>query len=258
MLCDLQEVTFICWLWRDRRGYLKRYAARHVNHLREMIARHYRGPHRFVCIGSKHRGLRDDVEFRPIWGALQGLGGCYRRLKVFDPMVSTEFGRWIVSIDLDCVIVDDITGLIQSRVREGRDFTVWVRPDGFHPYCGAFWMLRAGRMGHLWRQFNLEELREVKRRMTTKQNWLHSRGTDQAWINHCLDKLHYRPAVWSVDDGVHDYKRLTDCTDGELPDGARIVFFNGRRHMPDWSDVPDWVREHYPAWWTEEAQCQAG
>lgn len=235
---DGLPTAIVCWRWTPADGY-HAYGPETVNTLRRMVARHYRHPHRFICVTDDPTGLDPKVDVVPIWSDFADLPnphgprfpGCYRRLRAFSSEIAEVFGPRFVSIDLDCVIVDDLTPL-------------WDRPEPFviwsdtHPRCrynGSMFLLSSGSRRQVWEQFDPQ----TSPAATLADGQCN--GSDQGWVSYCLGT---GEATWSAADGVYSFKN--EVKRGELPTNARIVLFHGS--MKPWS--PDaqriaWVARHY-------------
>src|SRR5690554_1588998 len=119
-------LTVVCFRWKnEKRGHvlpsqkISSYAPDWVYKLRSGVARHYSKPHRFVCITDEPEVL-PGIETIPLWNDHAELGGCYRRLKLFDPAMSEILGDRFVAIDLDCVI----TGSLDPLFDRDDDFVI--------------------------------------------------------------------------------------------------------------------------------------
>lgn len=236
-----ESLTFVTFRWQPMPGYRSTFAPETVYALRAMIQRHYHGPMRFVCVTDAPQDL-PGVETIPLWAEYADLRSpwgksypsCYRRLKLFAPDAGETFGPRLVCIDLDMVIVADITPLFAG----GEDFKIWGESDFPHTqkYNGSLWMLKTGSRPQVWTQFG-----EHAPRLATTSG---SRGSDQGWINHVLGP---REATWGRADGVYSYRKDLARYQRGLPDDARIVAFHGK-HDP-WdahTQQIGWVRQHYP------------
>jgi hypothetical protein len=235
-------LTFVSWRWRSPVGYRSVFGPETVYALREMIRRHYDRPHRFVCVTDRPEELKG-VETIRIWedcAAIPSPFGrhnpsCYRRLKIFAPDAGKVFGERIVSIDLDTVIVRDVTPLFDVDV----DFKIWGESDfKTQWYNGSVFMLKTGTRPQVWTEFNEETSPEITKRAGCF-------GSDQGWINYILGK---KEATWGRADGIYSFrKHVYGQLGGVLPDDARIVNFHGR--VDPWHHVAQqfaWVRAHYP------------
>lgn len=237
----MTPITFVSWKWSNP-GYRSTFGPESVVILRNMIQRHYKKPHRFICITDDPKGLKG-LETFPLWTDHAGLRNpngshnpsCYRRLKMFAPEAREWFGDGhIVSIDLDTVIVGDIAPLFEDPP----DFRIWGESDFPQTQWmnGSLWMLRLGSKPHVWTKFDpVLSPREAARHG--------ARGSDQGWMSYVLGK---NEPTWSREDGVFSYRKHVQPLGGRLPIEARIVNFHGR--VDPWSPETqslEWVQEHY-------------
>ena len=217
-------------------GYRATFTAKHVNTLRRMVARHYAKPHRFICITDDAIGLDEGIEVVPLWDDYRSVptptgGGrpsCYLRLKLFDPSIRNQIGDRFVMLDLDCVILGDLSPIFDMP----EDAVFWRSPSKLWPYNGAIMLMNAGARPQVWEDFDPIESPKV----TQARGY---RGSDQAWISHCLGD---GEAVWTAEDGVIYQNDLWKAT-SRKPRGARILFTTGGH--PPWTARALWVREHY-------------
>lgn len=227
-------LSIVTFKWNTP-GYRAVFISEHVNTLRRMVRRHYKSPHRFICITDDPEGLDDGVEALPIWDDHKNVpnptgGGrpsCYRRLKLFDPAMSEILGDRFVMLDLDCVICGDLSPLFDRP----EDVVFWKSPTKEWPYNGAMMMANTGARPQVWRDFDPIESPKLTQAIGY-------RGSDQAWISY---KLGWGEAVWTVDDGVYYYGVMRSRR--ILPPNARIVFTTGG--SAPWTLRWSWVRKHY-------------
>lgn len=239
----MEPLTFVCWRWQPKQRYRSTFGPDTVYALRDMVARHYHGPHRFVCVTDRPQDLVG-VETIPLWewGATipspigHSYPSCYRRLKVFAPDASDLFGPRLVSIDLDMVITGDVTPIFNRP----EDFVIWGESDFPHttPYCGSLWMLRTGTRPQVWTAFN--------EKTSPQQAWRAGcRGSDQGWLAYILGK---KEATWTRKDGVYSYRKHIAKMANQLPADARIVAFHGKHDPWDYyCQQIAWVKQHYPS-----------
>lgn len=235
-------LTIVTFKWRAPPGYRSTFKGEHVDILRRMVRRHYKAPHRFVCVTDDARGITEpDIELFELWGDFatvrnpSGLKNpsCYRRLRLFAAQPGAWLGERFVCLDLDCVITGDMRPVWDRP----DDFVIWKSLTSGNPYNGSMFMLNAGARPQVWRDFD-----PAFSPGDTKAAGLY--GSDQAWIAYALGR---NEAVWTQRDGVHSYRNEIQHGSGRLPAGARIVFFHGK-HDPWDADVYTrnaWVREHY-------------
>src|SRR5262245_54325564 len=121
--------SVVCFKWRPASPqYRSTFGPETVNVLRAMVARHFPHPHRFICVTDDPVGIDHRVEIVPLWedfsqvpsphGNLRKNPSCYRRLRMFASDAAEILGDRFVTLDLDCVIVGDMT-------------SVWDRSEDF-------------------------------------------------------------------------------------------------------------------------------
>lgn len=203
-----------------------------------MVSRHYPHPHRFVCITDDTTGLYG-VETIPLWSDYADVPApsgprnpsCYRRLKLFDPAIESLLGPRFVAMDLDCVVIGDLTPIFHRP----EDFVIWgdTNPKTF--YNGSLQLHTAGARAKVWTEFD-----PVKSPFAAKAAGHF--GSDQGWISYCLGPGEAR---WNCADGVYSYRNHIRAT-GIVPTDARIVICHGALDpwVPAAAKMP-WVQEHY-------------
>lgn len=193
-----------------------------------MIHRNLNLPHRFVVV-TDQPGARFDplVEPVPLWDDWRRLTrshdwgddrpSCYVRLKAFSADAGLILGERFVSIDLDCVVCSTLDPLFERD----EDFLI-IRRTALNPtearttYQGSMWLMSAGARRRVWEDFHGEK---------SVRQTLDYLGTDQAWISY---KLGPNEKGWNETDGVYCFRNLQEAHRYDLPDNARIVFFNTR------------------------------
>lgn len=236
----MTPLTFVTFKWKPSNGFRTTFTAEHVVVLRNMIARHYHGPHRFVCVTDDTSGLAD-VETLPLWNEWAHVPNpsgshnpsCYRRLKLFAPDAGETFGDRLVCIDLDMVIVNDITPLFDRP----EDFVIWGESDYKSQwYNGSLWYLRTGTRPRVYTEFNPR----TSPRLAYKAG---GRGSDQGWFTYMLRP---REATWGQADGVYSYRKHIMPKGYALPENARVVAFHGKIKPFDYhSQQIPWIRDHW-------------
>lgn len=239
----MSELTFVTFKWKAYTGYRSTFAAEHVNVLFNMIDRHYTAPHRNICVTDDAVGIKGTIETVPLWDDLADVPNpngpkrnpsCYRRLKLFAPDAGKQFGERIVVMDLDTVIVGDLSPLFARS----DDFVIWGQTD--YPktqwYNGSLWMLKTGSRPKVWNDF----LPSLSPGLASRAG---KKGSDQGWFSYVLGP---KEAVWTTKDGVYSWRVHLSTRNWELPADAKIVSFHG--HTDPWSyyaqQVP-WVRKHW-------------
>jgi hypothetical protein len=234
--------TFVCWKWTPARGYRSKFGPATVNVLHSMLTRHYHAPFELVCITDDAVGISPDVRIIKLWSDYanvpsphgRGNPSCYRRLRMFSREAAGFLGPRFVSLDLDVVIVRDITGLFA----EDLDFKIYGDTARGTPYNGSLIQHKAGTRPQLWEQFDplTSPLLGLK---------AHYIGSDQAWIGVCLGP---NEPKFTERDGVYSYRnQIAPRHGGHLPTNARMVIMHG--HVDPWEPhmrrKHSWIMEHY-------------
>jgi hypothetical protein len=229
-------LTVVCFKWRNPGGFqlpsqeVTTYSEQYVIKLRNSVARHYRRPHRFVCVTDEPI---DDIECRPLWTDYLHMGGCYNRLKIFSPEMRAVLGERFVCVDLDCVITGDLRPVFDRP----EDFVMnrYSRPqDRDQHYNGSLILMTAGCRAHVWDQFDPIKSPAAIAEAQARNDVI---GTDQAWIRLVLGKSEAR-----FEDRVYDYRHDAFR---RLPDDASMVFFSGRRSPETEIKRHRWIASHW-------------
>lgn len=238
---EKKPLNFVCWLWGDYKRTISTkkpfsFAAEDVNNLYVMLKRYYKKPFNLICITDMPKDINPEIKIVPLWDDLRDMGFCFTRLICFKKGMRKILGERFVSMDLDCVIVDDITSLFERD----DDFVIWKSASNKNPYCGSMWMLKTGTKSEIYKRFNRNEWKPNERgRYPT--------GSDQAQIAKVLPN----ELTWNgIDDGVYSFKSIRKKG---LPDNAKIVFFNGNFH-PGQRYIQrecKWINKFYPGVATE-------
>lgn len=236
----LEVVTFF---WKPSITYRSQFTAKHVNILASMVKRHYPHPHRFSVITDQTEGFADDIRVIPLWpdeSSRESIYGpdtpcCYRRLKAFDREMKSIIGLRFVSLDLDAVIVNDMTPVWHRP----EPFVIWGEKNRRTPYNGSMWMMDAGARHAIWERYKNDPQLAIRRARGAGFY-----GSDQAWMNYALGP---NEACWTRADGVYSYRQHLKAEHGKLPSDARIVFFEGL--YDPWNPVTQlqapWIKAHY-------------
>lgn len=237
-------LEIICWYWKPTTNYRTQFTYEHVNTLQNMVARHYPHPHRFSVLTDRVDELYNtNIRVIPLWdehAKRESLYGpdtpsCYRRLKAFSPDMGKIVGRRFVSIDLDVVVVGDLTPVLNRT----EDFIIWGPNGRRTPYNGSMWMMDAGARAQVWTRFQ-----ENPERCIARARGAGFYGSDQAWICYALGPNEKR---WVAEDGVYSFRMHLKENRGELPKDARMVIFEGHYDpiAPATRKLCPWIEEHY-------------
>jgi hypothetical protein len=204
-------ITFVTWWWQ---GWRNLYQPEHVYKTRDAIAKHYKLPHRFVCVTDQPH-LLPGVKTCRLWethsfeGRDPNLPNCYRRLKLFDGEAS-KFGDRLVSIDIDSIILDDITDLFT-------DDPFKILSAKCNPYNGSIWQVKPGTHPEVWTSLSKASI--AKANNTKMKNGRKYYGSDQAYMAYMLPDA----PTWDEKDGIYYYNDVVKA----IPDNAKIIFFPG-------------------------------
>lgn len=205
-------LTVVVWKWRGWRGDV--YKAEHVLAMAHMVKQNLHMPHRFVCVTDDPTGL-ESIETMPIWNYPDintgtGRPNCYRRLRLFAPEAASMFGERVLSLDLDAVILGDITHLITDD-----DFKI-VKGKAA-PYNGSMFLHKTGTRPHVWEKLNRHAPDVIARH--ERISGVRHYGSDQAWMSYQLPCA----PVWTEAEGVYHFTLLNEG----VPPNARLLFFAG-------------------------------
>ena len=237
----LDHLTFVSWKWTPVNGYRSKFGPDTVNVLWSMIDRHYASPWSLVCVTDDPKGIRPEVRTVELWKDFSMLPSphgrmypsCYRRLKMFSKEAENLFGKRFVSIDLDVVIVNDITALFDNDL----DFKMYGDTARGTPYNGSLIQHKAGTRRQLWEQFHPQSSPQIGR----SRGYI---GSDQAWIAACLGP--HEPK-FTAKDGVYSFRNEIAPKGGALQKDACMVIMHG--HVDPWMPAMQqrhaWIREHY-------------
>lgn len=227
------DFKVVAWKWGSM------YGPDHVHRLRNMVARHLRLDHEFVLITDNAAGIDPSIRVIPLWNDLKDEGYCMRRLKAFMPEMREIIGPRFVWLDLDIVIVGDVTPLFDCAA----DFKisgVELRPQ---PYNGSIVLMNAGARPQVFRDYD----RSRHERARTEKRY---GGSDQRWIAEILGE---NEETWTEADGIYNWRdhiapEPPDGTGGALPENARIIVMNSRIFDPSRADCQakaPWILDHW-------------
>lgn len=233
-------ISVVCFLWTDnyrQRSYT--FDERHVITLRNMVARHLKLEHEFVCVTDRAY-IAEGIRCVPLDDRTHVPGTCGRKLTIWAPDAADRIGKRILSLDLDMVIVDDITPLVDRP-----EPTVMFRNPNYQDggrrafYQGSIQLMTPGIHQKVWEWFFHPH----------RKNIINSRfgGFEQAWLS---EMLPWDLPSWTYEDGIFGAGRIGDWSTtnviDELPEGARIVVFPGNRiqTQPHVMQKFPWIEEH--------------
>lgn len=223
-------LTILGWLWQDK--YCKaQYEVAHVNTWCRMLHRNLTIPHEFKLVTDQPDANYDPlIKPVPIWDDWRHVSNprwprskpqCYIRLKAFSEEARELIGERFVSIDLDCLVLENLDSLFSRE----EDFLIYhrhvppERRDVLNVYQGSMWMMTAGARKQVWEDFKGESSAKLASQFM---------GSDQAWIRY---KLGPDEKGWTEKDGVYSFASHIKSNPmryrNECPRGARLIFFQG-------------------------------
>jgi hypothetical protein len=232
-----------------------RYVAEDVNILAASVARHLTVPHTMHCVTDDPAGLEPGIHAHPLPD--EGVDGIWRKLGTFRGNFLGLKGEFVVSFDLDVVVVGSLDFLAN---RPDVDFWVarnWARGPDSAQASGSVYRLRVGSRAAVWDDFIADPAAAVERhhgknRLIGEQNWLqHKIGTFTffpegkvvSFKRHCGARGHRILGLNTARFGV-----------ARPPAGAAVVSFHGDPLPRDVRDGPSgrwrrapFVAEHWRA-----------
>lgn len=234
----------MCMKWGTK------YGPEYVNRLYGMVARHLRGPFRFVCLTDDSRGVRPEVECFPLPELEQQASkrdGGWRKLNSYRQDLYGLRGQALF-LDLDVVIVGDITPFFEQP----GEFLIikdWKRPWRVTGNSSVYRFTLGAHADML--DYFVQHQSEVRRKHRNEQEFL-------SHYLHAQDKLKYWDKRWCASYKYHCIPNfpLNYFKPPRIPEGARILIFHGVMNPPDalvgrsngnWRHAKpaSWIAEHW-------------
>lgn len=163
-------ISVVTWKWRSTNG--PQFGPEYVNKMAAMLRRNLRMEHRVHVITDDPSGIDRDIICLPLPAEFAGTPRCRRRMKMYDRAYASMLGSRILSIDLDVVIVDDITPLVD-------------RPEPLVMWCvgyagvlsGSFVLYEPGALHGAYAAYAADPIGYPKRAQPG------GTGSDQAMLN---------------------------------------------------------------------------
>jgi hypothetical protein len=227
-------ISVVCWRW----GGL--FSPLYVERLRAMLARHLRLPHQLHCVTDDLASVPAGVVGVPMPDEHANTPRCRRRMWQFARERVAEFGPRMLCLDLDVVLVDDITPIVDRP-----EPVVCWRVGYANVYSGSFLMFNTGALHGAYASFARNPAGFLK--ATRERN-----ASDQAMLN--LYLVGRPPAIWTEADGfvtwfgkgytAHESRGMGPGN-ANLPPGARVVVLGSAdKHVMD-EGRHDFVRRHW-------------
>lgn len=235
-------LSVVTWKWTAPGG--PSFGPEYVNRLRAGLARHLHLPHQLWCITDEAQGIDPRVRIVPLPQLLSTSPRCRRRMRIFDRAFAAPFGDRILTIDLDVVIVDDLTPILDRP----EPLVCWLVRHA-HVFSGSFHLQTPGVLQGLWDRFAADP--DGYPRLVQP----HGVASDQAMLNHYLRTQPAMP-YWTEADGFVTYFGKgyetresfgVGPTLQRLPLGARIVVLGSADKRAMDTGAYPWIREHWSA-----------
>lgn len=215
-----------------------------------MFRRHLKVPHDFVCVTDNAAGLDLDyvrpVELWPDHYDTPNPHGprepaCYRRLKLFSAEAASLVGERILSVDLDMVLMGDI-----SHIVDRPEQFVFLPTDAPNiPINGSLQLITPGAAEEVWTSFDADTSPRLARAAGCF-------GSDQGWIGYHVAQgaLKEKVGLWDAGPGGKDrilffgahVRRFLDPVQAD----ARVISFHGAgKPWGEAEQLIGWVKRHY-------------
>lgn len=237
---SIQHLHIICYKW----GSL--YTPDYVNTLANMVRRNLDTAHTFHCITDDAAGLDPRIQAHPLPDL--GFEGIWRKLMTFQDDFLGLNGQYVVSIDLDVVIVDSLNFVAD---KPEKDFIIarnWSK-SGVRG-SGSLYRLKVGTHTEIWNKFIADPKTAIdqhhgKTRLIGEQKWLNThvrefnffpQGKVVSYKRHCKSKGRVIC--------IGRFELLNTARFGEAipPAGTALVSFHG---VPSPNEVAD---HHHGRW----------
>lgn len=228
----MKKLIVLLWKWKST-GWRLPYESQHVHAMVRMLDRYLKIPHHILLVTDDPTGCECDsipLWQQPVVHVRDRQPNCYKRLWIYSEQFADYMraryaldgeATHVLSIDLDAVILDDITSLYdfekEFQINNGVSCT----------YNGAMQFLKLGARSIVWNDFDPQRSPEAARRNRNSKG-ANFYGSDQAWISHILKN----EATWGAEHGVYAFGDLRRVGVDHIPENARIIFYNG--HLKPW------------------------
>lgn len=252
---EVTAITVCLWHWG------RRYGREHLVNMQAMLARHLHLPHEIVVITDRPQdapaGCRAfDVKHT----ILKPDSKCLRRMWLYAGQLPKgrpwpgDLGSRLLQLDLDMVLTDDITPLVDRPepfvILKGESTRQPYRPHGW-AFNATVMLLDAGARHDVYDTYAADPVGVTKK--ANADGWDVTTNSDQGIATYLLKDN--PPAHWTTADGIYAYRGIAGPDgnkDKGLPAGCRIVSFHGRsghRHpgVPDLQQKSPWILQHWRA-----------
>lgn len=221
-----------------------------------MIKRNLSIPHTFHCITDSPDGLDDEIVIHPLPDT--GVTGIWRKLMTFQHDFLGLEGEWIVSFDLDVVIVGNLDFLAEQPEKDfliGRNWSKDAKSGKGARASGSVYRLKVGSHAFVW-----EDLIKDFEGAVNRYHGKNREVGEQNWLNAHIEEFNYFPEGKIVSFKRHCHAKgrtilgFNTARIGKAcpPKGAAVVSFHGDPLPPDvmntsyknWRHAP-FVKDHW-------------
>lgn len=192
------------------------YYPEYVYALQKQIEKHYKKPHRFICMTDYDNLKCESIRLK------DNLPGWWSKIELFQPdLVSENPDDTFIYFDLDTCIFSDITDLVEyphtmSALSQVDSETVAGRK--VEKKLGSGLMAWRGDYSHIYKRFIIDLNGNIDK---------HKKTGDQSFIQ---ESIHDFKPIQEITSGIINYKfELRDKEN--LPKDVKIIYFHAQ-HKP--------------------------
>ena len=152
-MANKEPLRIVTFFWDDPNAKHKgnyEFSIEHVNRLARAFKKHLKIDHEFVCVTDNPDGIDVGlVRIIPLWDEFRDLGRCFVRLGVYSSAMRDIIGPRFACIDLDTVIVGDVTPIFART----EPFIGYRDSKNPRCYSGCFYLMDAGAKEEVYKTF---------------------------------------------------------------------------------------------------------
>lgn len=217
----MNKLSIVTWLWRKQNKKTQKFNEQNVDELYFNFKNNYDYDFNFFCITDKKYKLNENIvqeSFPEIFCDTNIYNkGCYKRIALFDSKYGLKFGERILQLDLDIVIVNNITSFLSIE----DPLKIWQAPS-IGPVKlvknPTVMLFNVSHMQWFYNRFINEYDEMIKK---AKEKYA---GTDQA-----LFSEFFNCPVWTHEDGIYSFRDYNEINNDKLPENAKIISFNSAK-----------------------------
>lgn len=239
-------INFVCWRWGTA------YTHHHVELLLHMLRKTQKNSWVLWCVDETTiTRYNHDIDMPSVYGYVKPPWmvqpemprealNCFRRLWLLSAEARARIGDIRVNIDLDVVVVDDLTDLVLKALdRKSAPARFMFMRDPYYPeqFNGGLWGV-SGNADFYWRHYRRSPENALR---VSKRNRL--RGSDQAWLTYTFGRAQ-GVSVHTRADGLLSY-RVDIAGQPGTSCMPRAVFFHGTPKPWEVTEDNPWIQEAY-------------